>query len=688
MSTINNSYYINSIDTTNTKAAAAARFVERCFGRIMWCGNRRKPDKEAVPITTKWYDEIHAGTVPHDVYPNPQLERADWMNLNGLWNFAGNSEDFREPSQYETQILVPYAMESALSGVMQHYDWSWYNRTFTVPADWDKTDRVILHFEAVDWKTTVYVNGRQVATNASGYESFSADITDALLEGENQLSVKVYDNAADAGHTVGKQKVEAGGIYYTQCSGIWGTVWMEPVSAAAYIGDIKIDTDVDNRQLGLTVTKAGSAGATVDVTVKAEDQVVATVTGLSADSLNNIDIPEDRLYLWSPDSPFLYDLTLELKVDGKTVDTVKSYFGMRKIEVRDTGKSDTDTDGKACNIQGIYLNEEPIYQFGFLDQGYFPESNYTAPTDEALRQEIQNQKDMGYNMVRKHIKVEPKRWYYYCDKLGLLVWQDFVNGNDMDFESFAAEGEETIRRHWNHPSIVMWILYNESWGQHDKDCCQKLVDRVRALDSSRLVSIASGWNDHEMGDIIDNHTYPGPWYSASSTRARVNGEFGGLQYVVQNHLWSDSYWDGYTNDYGSPEALLAAYQEKIAATQQLKNEHGLQASVYTQYTDVEGELNGLMTYDRQVLKVDLNGLFITNQNLIHDSQVVKTGLHGAFTRVALKDSSLYTQDSWSKVLAACDEAHAIDQKADATQTEVYQTQQKLLKALDALVGVG
>lgn len=642
-------------------------------------------EKKQSVITTPWYDEITADTIPLDEYPNPQLEREDWLNLNGLWNFAGSASEGAEPASYSQQIMVPYAMESALSGIMQHYDYAWYNREFTVPADWDPDDRVILHFEAVDWMCSVYVNGTEVVTDhKGGYLPFSVDVTDALKDGVNTLSVKVFDNTDAEGMTNGKQRPNAGGIFYTSVSGIWGTVWMEPVSAKAYIADTVVTTDIDESVIGLTVNQAGDAAATVDVTVKAEDQVVATAKGLPLDQENTIAIPKEQLYLWSPDTPFLYDLLLEVKVDGQVVDTVQSYVGMRKVELVDTGKSDENGA-----IKMMYLNNEPIYQSGFLDQGYWPESLYTAPTDEALRWDIQAQKDLGYNMIRKHIKVESRRWYYYADTIGMIVWQDQPCGADagIDFSDYRAETIEMVETLRNYPSIAVWIMYNEGWRQHSGMETQSLTREIKQLDPTRLVTPASGWNDTEAGDIKDNHHYPDPWPGLSGTRARVCGEFGGLTYVVEDHLWKGQD-ASYTADFETPERLLAGYEDLMAQCRNYKDGLGMSAQVYTQFTDLEGEINGIYTYDRQVLKVDEEAMFEINQEMIRDGVIVKTGLTAAIDRISLKDKSRYSEASWAIVDAARVEAEAVLGDADASQYEIYQATESLLRALDELYVLG
>lgn len=651
--------------------------------------------KQTAALTTVWYDEIDETTIPLDEYPRPQLVRDDWINLNGLWQFQSATSDTTEPAVYSKYIMVPYPMESALSGIKQHHDYSWYKREFTVPEEWRASgQRVILHFEAVDWRCAVYVNGEKLTTHEGGYEAFSVDITDALVDGETQeVVVSVFDDTGE-NHTRGKQVNNPNSIWYTACSGIWGTVWMEPVAENAHIDTLKMDTDIDTGVLGLTINTAGSATATADVTILAEDQVVLTATDLPVGEVNDLTIPEDLLYLWSPDSPFLYDLEITLKVDGQVVDTVGSYFGMRKIEIRDTGEV---VNGQ--KLMATYLNNERIFMMGFLDQGYWPDTIYTPPTDEAMMWEIQAQKDLGYNMIRKHIKVESKRWYYYADKLGMLVWQDQPaafgdesQGTNMPFEDYKAEMEQMVKDHWNHPSIVMWICYNEAWGQHgrgqdgltDPSYTIELANAIKELDPSRLVSCATGWQDAEAGDIIDSHSYPNPGTPNSGTRARVCGEFGGLQYELEEHLWSMP-WGGYTEDLGSSEALMNAYEEKMEMVKNQIQNSGMSGAVYTQFTDVEIEINGIYTYDRKVLKVDQDWMYTLNQDVIHSGEIVKEGLEGALARVELLDEEKYASESFDKVTAAKATAQTVLDQPDATQLEVYEATQALLESIDGLV---
>lgn len=537
------------------------------------------------PLMTRWAKQVTPQNA-HPEYPRPQMVRHRWMSLNGLWDLQLEDEDaWRD-------ILVPFPVESALSGVMERAERVRYRRSFEVPSAWAGS-RVLLHFEAVDWEATVSVNGEELGTHRGGYDAFSFDITDALRsEGSQELVVDVFDPSSSGDQPRGKQVDDPGGIWYTPTTGIWQSVWLEPVPEAA-ITDLRLDPDVDHSRLKVVV---GAEGVTddhsVEITALVDDQPVATASGAVGETVA-LQIPESKLHLWSPDDPFLYDLNVELKQDSAAVDTVKSYFGMRKIDI---GKGD---DG----FVRLRLNGEPMFQMGPLDQGFWPDGLYTAPTDEALRYDIEVTKRLGFNMARKHVKIEPKRWYYWCDKLGLLVWQDMPNGDNQSPESkkqFEGELLELIEEHRNHPSIIMWVVFNEGWGQHDTE---RYVELVRKADPTRLINNASGWTDKDVGDVHDIHRYPGPGApEPEENRAGVLGEYGGLGLPVRGHLWTSESW-GY-RAMSSPDELNTRYVALMRGVWNLVETQGLAAAVYTQTTDVETECNGLMTYDRAVIKVD------------------------------------------------------------------------------------
>jgi len=535
----------------------------------------------AGPLKTRWAKDVSpTNALPE--YPRPQMVRKDWLNLNGLW-------DIKLGESPEVKILVPYPIESALSGVMKHSDRMTYRRSFEIPKGWNGRN-VLLHFGAVDWETKVSVNGKPLGMHRGGYDPFSFDITAALkTAGTQDLTVEVFDPTDNDGYPRGKQTLHPGGAMYTPTSGIWQTVWLEPV-AEAHIESIKLVPDVDGGCLRLTAIGSG----TVEAVASDGGKQVATISGAAGTELK-LAIPNPKL--WAPGSPHLYDLRVSLQSNGKPVDAVTSYFGMRKIAL---GKDDK-------GVTRPLLNGKFVFQVGPLDQGFWPEGLYTAPTEEALRFDIEEMRRLGFNCVRKHIKVEPDRWYYWCDKLGLMVWQDMPSVNSytktpqpIDKPQFKTELEQLVRNHWNHPAIIMWVIFNESQGQHDTEA---LVAAVRELDPSRLINNASGDSDKNCGDVIDMHAYPDPGSpKPEEKRAAVLGEFGGLGFGVDGHRWAAAAW-GYRGA-ASMEALTRGYEKMIAKAWKLKDTAGLSAMIYTQITDLETECNGLLTYDRAVNKVD------------------------------------------------------------------------------------
>jgi len=521
--------------------------------------------------------------------------------LVGWWRLDEDSKKTQPKVTYEGKILVPFPVESALSGVRKPLPPThaiWCRRTFKTP-DLKDGKRLLLHFGAADWETKVYVNGKLIGEHRGGYDAFTFDITDAVnAEGDNELVVVICD---PTGGQRGKQNLASmfnpGGIMYTPCSGIWQTVWLEPVPACR-IEELQITPDVDAGVLRLKVAGKGAPpGAVAEAVVSAGGRVIAKAGGEPGTDLT---LPIKDAHLWSPEDPFLYDLNVKL---GR--DEVTSYFGVRKVSL---GKDDK-------GITRILINGKFIFQVGVLDQGYWPDGIYTAPTDQALRFDVEMMKKLGLNMARKHVKVEPQRWYYWCDKLGLLVWQDMPSGDVSKGggpkkdgaaltpevgRQFKAELKAMIDQHRNHPSIIMWVVFNEGWGQHDTVAMTKWA---KALDQTRLVSNASGWHDRACGDIVDMHNYPGPGSPRpEAARAAVLGEFGGLGLPITGHVWTEKSW-GYRG-MPSREALTQSYVDLWRKAWELKDNPGLSAAVYTQWTDVEAECNGLYTYDRKVLKVD------------------------------------------------------------------------------------
>jgi beta-galactosidase/beta-glucuronidase/regulation of enolase protein 1 (concanavalin A-like superfamily) len=556
-------------------------------------------------IESRWADKVDENNVLSE-YPRPQLVRDKWMNLNGEWEFQSAliGEDVPSGKKLNESILVPFAVESALSGIERPESHMWYKRSFTIPTNW-KGERIKLNFDAVDYKTVVYVNGQKVGDHIGGYDAFSFDITDNLVKGNNELIVEVYDETK-AGQPRGKQTTNPEGIWYTSTSGIWQSVWLEPVSEAS-IESIKTETDIHENKVNLSVKGTNLENKTIEAVVYKNGKRVSKATGKAGESFA-VPVPDPRL--WTTTDPFLYDLQVNV-IDKKTVvDSVKSYFGMREI-----------TLGKVNGQLRPLLNGEFIFQMGPLDQGYWPESGLTAPTDNALKFDIEKTKDLGFNMIRKHIKVEPDRWYYWADKMGMIVWQDMpsMDGSGAggratveDQKQYEHEFNEMIQEKYNHPSIFLWTVFNEGWGQYDTERVTKWVE---SLDSTRLVSNASGWTDAGVGDVLDWHTYTAPRSpQVEENRIAVIGEYGGLGLATPGHEWGTTGWNYVMLE--NNEEVTNTYVEYIESIKGFMYSNGLSAAVYTQTTDVEGELNGLLTYDRKIAKVDEKKVRQANQSLI------------------------------------------------------------------------
>ena len=573
------------------------------------------------PLMTRWAKEVSPENV-HPEYPRPQMVRDAWTSLNGLWDYAIVPKDREKPEGFGGRILVPFAAESALSGVMKPVGPEsrlWYRRTFQVPAEWSGK-RILLHFEGVDWETTVCVNGQEVGTHRGGYDPFTFDVTKALKgSGDQELVASVWDPVDKGTQPRGKQVLEPRGIWYTSVTGIWRTVWLEAVPNAS-IAALEMVPDVDAGVLRLTVETSGAKEGDVLLAQASGGDAVVSADGAAGRPLE-LKIPEPKL--WSPDCPFLYDLEVRLIRDGGVIDRVESYFGMRKIGL-----------GKDANgILRIMLNGEFVFQYGPLDQGWWPDGLYTAPTDEALRYDIEVLKQLGCNMLRKHVKVEPRRLYYWCDKLGLLVWQDMPNGDrhirgkDPDLErtpesaeQFELELRRVIDTLRNHPSIIMWVPFNEGWGQYDTP---RICELVKKHDPTRLVNQASGWTDRGVGDVMDVHRYPGPAMpEPEPNRAIVLGEFGGLGLPLEGHLWKQEGAWGYRG-YKTREELNQAYLALLAALRPMVA-GGLSAAVYTQTSDCEIEVNGMMAYDRAVVKLGADRAAEAVRRLMLPPPAVKT----------------------------------------------------------------
>ena len=570
-------------------------------------------------IKTAWADKVDPAC-PLPEYPRPTLVRPAWQNLNGHWNFAIRPADAPQPELFDGKILVPYPLESSLSGVQRRLaenEVLWYERRFTVPAEW-RQGALLLHFGAVDWEADVYLNGIRVGGHKGGYTAFSIDIAPYLTRGEQTLAVRVTDPTDRGTQPRGKQVTEARTIWYTPVTGIWQTVWLEPVPESR-IASLRTTPDIDTKSLTVEAAIVGARrGDIVEITLRDNGRTVAEARAAAGEPLR-LTLPEMKL--WTPDTPMLYDLETTLLRGGKSVDRVGSYAAMRKNSV---------VRGKEGFLR-LALNDRECFQFGPLDQGWWPDGLYTAPTDEALAYDIIKTKDLGFNMIRKHVKVEPERWYWHCDRLGILVWQDMPNGgpspewqNNRYFDGTeakrTAESEAQFRKEWkeivdqlyNHPSVAMWVPFNEAWGQFRTE---EIARWTKDYDPTRIVNAASGGNFYpDAGEVLDIHSYPHPrFFLFDIGRVNVIGEYGGIGLPLEGHLWQpDQNW-GYVRFKNAGEVTdeyvrYAEMLERLIPT-------GCSGAVYTQTTDVEIEVNGLMTYDRKRMKVDERRLHEVNQRL-------------------------------------------------------------------------
>ncbi|MFA3875740.1 LamG-like jellyroll fold domain-containing protein [Streptomyces sp. MMCC 100] len=555
-------------------------------------------------LTTKWGDRLDEKH-PLPEYPRPQQVRAKWKNLNGPWQFAA-AEAGEQPvfgKDLDEKIVVPFPVESQLSGLERHEDHMFYRKLVDVPGNWkvgkgNKGDRLKLNFGAVDYQARVWVNGKKVAEHTGGYNAFSADITDALkAKGPQEIVVAVTDTGG-ADQPMGKQSTNPGGIFYTQSSGIWQTVWMEPVADTS-IDNVVTTSDIDSGSLAVTVeSEDASTKARVEAVARDKrGKVVGRVRGPANEELR---LPVAKQHLWSPDDPYLYDLDVKL-TDGRSTDKVDSYFGMREVGIEKVG-----------GYQKLVLNGKPVFSLATLDQGFWPDGLYTAPSDEALAFDLKAHKELGFNSVRKHIKVEPARWFYHADRLGLLVWQDFVSGNITDAtgqKAFVDQGMEAMRQHHNSPAVIGNIVFNEGWGEWDREESGRIAEAVKAADPSRVVNAHSGVNccnskgDSGKGDIIDHHDYNNEDPPFPDHRAALDGEHGGFTLRTPGHMWPGAPTVIYSG-VADKEALTRKYVENTEKFYLEQARAELSGSVYTQITDLENELNGLYTYDRREVKVD------------------------------------------------------------------------------------
>ena len=577
-------------------------------------------------LKTRWTDGVDKNN-PLPEYPRPQLERTEWMSLNGIYEYAIKSAGCEWAEEFDGEIVVPFAVESMLSGVQKPLmpnQRLWYKKIFTIPDEM-KNKHIILNFAAVDWQCKVFVNKALAGTHSGGYCSFSFDITNLLTDGENELIVCVYDPTEKGWQQRGKQVLNIHGFWYTATSGIWQSVWLEAVNEC-HIKKLRMIPDIDEKLLKIK-TFATDENCEVKVTVYDNGESISENI-ISLDG----EIKFDKIKLWSPEEPFLYDLKLELLKDGKTVDTVKSYVGMRKYSI------EKDKYG----VPRFFLNNDPYFQKGLLDQGYWSDGGMTPPCDDAMIYDIQTMKRLGFNMLRKHIKVELDRWYYHCDRLGMLVWQDMVSGgeyigtfvagvlpllhikvNDSKYKTFKRtekkwrddykrELNEMLNQLFNHTSICCWVPFNEGWGQFDS---AKIATSVKNFDPTRLVDHASGWYDHGAGDFNSMHKYVLPVrMPKTDNRIFALTEFGGYSRIVSDHTWDERRSFGYMM-YKYKDKLTAAYK-KLHEKQIIPLiDRGLSVTIYTQVSDVENEVNGILTYDREHIKMDEDVIIEINKKL-------------------------------------------------------------------------
>ena len=576
------------------------------------------PKKEIIwkiaenPILTEWANKVDP-LKPWPEYPRPDMMRKEWINLNGLWQYSITPKDIK-PEKWTGEILVPYPVESALSGVKKRVSENenlWYRTSFKIPSGWDKK-HILLNFEASDWETTVWIDGKEAGKHLGGYDPFVFDISELMGDQKvHELLVCVWDPTDKGPQPRGKQVSNPGGIWYTPSTGIWQTVWLEPVNDS-YISSFRIVTNVDDGTITFKTHVENPGNNDLLITVENEGNTISTVTGKSDQEL--IVKIEDPI-LWSPDDPFLYDVTIELKNGKKVIGMISSYAGIRKISL---GKKE---DG----FTRILFNNDFVWQNGPLDQGFWPDGIYTPPTEDAMVYDLEMTKRMGFNMLRKHVKVENRRFYYWCDLLGLMVWQDmpsgdkYISGSMPDIskskeatDQFEFELKRLIETKYNHPSIILWVPFNEGWGQFETERITRLITDY---DPTRLVNSSSGWTDRGTGSVHDIHHYPDPAVSPpEENRAIVLGEFGGLGLPVQGHTWEKRNW-GYRNMEDTLQ-LLSRYEIYYDQVHQFVKEKGLSATVYTQTTDVETETNGLLTYDRKIIKMGAENVFKANANII------------------------------------------------------------------------
>jgi len=593
-------------------------------------------------MKSKWVSQVDP-TDPLNEYPRPQMVRKEWKSLNGLWSYSITAGGEAQMGESDGRILVPFALESSLSGVgraLAPDQALWYKTEFKVPCKWKSSD-VLLHFDAVDWSAEVYLNGAHIGSHTGGYTGFAFNVGKYLKAGKNELVVKVLDATDNDFQPRGKQVLDPKKIFYTAVSGIWQTVWLEPVSKTGYIADYKVDGDVDNSTVNIIPSVCGDVDCLEVSLIEAAvgydtenpgSDIIATA---KAEAGHVVSIKLDSPKLWTPESPYLYGVKITAYKDGKAVDQVDAYTALRKLGIKRDGQQH----------KRFTLNDKFIFEFGPLDQGWWPDGLYTAPTFDALRYDIDRTLDFGYNMIRKHVKVEPFRWYYYCDQKGMLVWQDmpscaynYVNGeriwnsywseynkgqdyplSDEAKANYYKEWSEIVNSLDKFQCIVCWVPFNEGWSQFNTHA---MVDFTRKMDNSRPINAASGGNwwsiDGEgAGDILDTHNYKKDveFLITDSDKVNVIGEYGGLTWLIKERCWNDTKKTGYLVFEGK-DNITEQYVIRTQSLEKLAKEQGCSAAVYTQTTDVEIEVNGLMTYDREYDKLDVDKVRAANQSLI------------------------------------------------------------------------
>ena len=572
-------------------------------------------------IKTKWGNNLKPENVWKE-YPRPQLERKDWLNLNGIWHYYITDLDSKKPEKFDQNILVPFCLESSLSGVMKPLNETqilWYYKEFEIPKKW-KDKNIIIHFNAVDWKSELYINDDKIGEHYGGYSEFNFDITKNLKTGKNKIILKVWDPSDTGYQPIGKQCLDPKVIWYTSISGIWQTVWLEPVNQQ-YIKKLEINNNYDNKEIKINCLLNTEEKLPLEMSLIYKEKEILKQKGISNTEIV-LKISEENFHPWSPTEPNLYIIKIEIfDESNKLIDSILSYTTIRKIEQR------KDESG----YYRIYLNNKPLFNMGTLDQGYWPDGLYTPPSEEAMIYDINKLKELGFNTIRKHVKVEPYRYYYHCDKIGMLIWQDMPSGdrkpnsweyhhlNTGDDVKRSEESKNNYYHEWSEiidnlkffQCIIIWIPFNEAWGQFDTE---KVVNFTHNKDPTRLINAASGGNHRICGNFLDLHHYPEPsQYLKVDNLINILGEFGGLGLDIKGHTWKGDNW-GYRT-FRTKEEITEKYEEYINLI--INSFKGFSAAIYTQTTDVEIEINGLITYDRAEMKIIEDRIKAANYILIY-----------------------------------------------------------------------